>query len=237
MASAVNTKWHSVWNKRKMLENNGTVLEKLIAMDGFDTPLGLMLESDWRVYVEKFAKRLGITSNDSLFEVGCGSGAFLYPFYEVGQKVGGIDFSLELINMAKTVMANTTNSFQAIEAAAISVLPQVDVIIANHVIHYFPDLEYSKNVFDLMLNKARKNLSISGIPDALNKEESEVFRKGMLSQDEYEKKYDGLPILYYESNWFEMLAKKHGFNCYFYDHEMPGFAQNKFRFDCIMQRK
>jgi SAM-dependent methyltransferase len=228
--------WHSVWSKRVLPESSGTVLEKLIAMDGFDTPLGVMEEADWRNYVTRFAERSGITPADSIFEVGCGSGAFLYPFYEMGQKVSGIDFSTELVKVARSVMPLAASALEATEASVIDPAQKFDVVIANHVIHYFPGMEYAAGVLDAMFRKASKCVSVSGIPDQSLRADSESFRKGMLSDDEYEKKYAGLPILYFQKDWFQQLAEANSFSCAFFEHQMPGFAQNQFRFDCVMKR-
>lgn len=52
--------------------------------------------------VSKLLKSLNITNNDSIIDIGCGKGLFLYyaskyPF----SKIAGIDYSEELINIAK----------------------------------------------------------------------------------------------------------------------------------------
>ena len=62
----------------------GTVLEKSISADGFDSPLGLMEEKDWRDYVSLLAKRTQIAKDESIFEVGCGSGLFFIRFMKQG---------------------------------------------------------------------------------------------------------------------------------------------------------
>lgn len=237
MKSDLINNWHRIWSNRtpqKSLEEN--VLQQLISADGFDTPLGVMAENDWKDYVELFTNRSGIAQDDSIFEIGCGGGAFLYPFYEAGFEVGGIDYSQELIQIAQTAMPQRKNFLHAMEASSCPIFPAVNVVIANHVIHYFPSLDYSTAVLDLMLQKALRVVSISGIPNANLKEESESTRRGLLSLEEYESKYRGLDILYYQQNWFIELATKHGFVARFFDHEMPGFAQARFRYDCVLTK-
>jgi len=229
--------WHRIWSNRVLQETSeNNVLQQLISIDGFDSPLGLMSEGDWKEYVTLFATRSGIVNGDSIFEVGCGAGAFLYPFYKTGFKIGGIDYSRDLIQIAQTVMPEKKSVLNENEACFCPIDPKVDVVIANHVIHYFPSIEYSNTVLELMLQKSRRVVSISAIPDLNLKDESENERRGLLSSEEYEQKYKGLNILYYQREWFEKLASKHGYSIHFYDHEMPGFAQNRFRFDCVMTR-
>lgn len=221
-----------------MPENgSGTVLEKLIYADGFDLPLGLMREKDWRDYVKLLAKRIQTAKEESIFEVGCGAGAFLYSFYEAGHQVSGIDYSKELVNIALEAMPLAKESLQVMEATFCKVEPPYDVIFANHVIHYFPSLDYVLDVMNIIFLKAKRVIAISGIPNAAMKNESEKMRKGLLTDEEYELKYNGLEILYFDKGWFEVIAEKAGFSVEFFKHEMPGFAQNQYRFDCVFVKK
>lgn len=237
MTKATDGNWHRIWSNRTPIDTQeGSVLQKLICIDGFDSPLGLMKEEQWNDYVALFARRSGIVPSDSIFEVGCGCGAFLYPFFTKDHEVGGIDYSSELVQIAQTVMPGRAAFFRAAEASSCPVDPEAEAVIANHVIHYFPSLEYSSMALELMLRKARRVVTISGIPDASLRQESENERRGLLKREEYESKYRGLDILYYQKDWFEALAVTHGFVPRFFDHEMPGFAQNRFRFDCVMTR-
>ena len=226
--------WHRVWSKRSVPERgSGSILEKLISADGFDSPLGLMEEKDWRAYVSLLSKRIQIQKDESIFEVGCGAGAFIYPFYEAGHHVSGIDYSKELINIAQGAMPVTMDSLEEMEAISIKTEPKYDVIFANHVIHYFSSLDYVSDVLNIIFTKVKRVIAISGIPNAAMKDESEKIRKGLLTDQEYELKYKGLQILYFDKGWFEVIAKKAGFSVKFLKHEMPGFAQNQYRFDCV----
>lgn len=230
--------WHRVWSNRSSLESgSGTVLEKLISADGFDSPLGLMQENDWRNYVNKLANRFELAEGESIFEVGCGAGAFLYPFYEEGRNVGGIDYSKDLIQIAQSAMPLAKDSLEVKEATMFNAYPKADIVIANHVIHYFSSYKYAEDVLELMLKKVKRVISISGIPNAEMKEDSEKMRRGLLTDQEYEAKYKGLEIIYFEKEWFKRIAEKANLSVEFWGHEMPGFAQNKFRFDCILRMK
>lgn len=229
--------WHRVWSNRTPVGvSEGSELQRLIALDGFDSPLGLMLEAEWAAYVDLFARRSGVRQQDSIFEVGCGSGAFLYPFVQRGHRVSGIDYAPELINVARAAMPAYADGLQIVEAAACSVVPSADVAIANHVVHYFPSLAYAERVIDIMLRKASRVVSLSGLPDEAMRQESEDARRSLLTVDEYQKKYRGLEILYFGRGWLADRAAERGFEALFFPHEMPGFAQNQFRFDCVMTK-
>ena len=41
-------------------------------------------ESDWSDFVRSTSERFGLRAGDSMYEVGCGSGAFLLPLREAG---------------------------------------------------------------------------------------------------------------------------------------------------------
>ena len=228
--------WERVWSQRvsdpEMAVNS---LQQLIALDGFDSPLGAMLENDWNTYVDVVAKRVGLSEGDSVFDVGCGSGAFLFPFHLKGNAVGGIDYSAALIEVAQLYMPERREEFSVLDAKEFSEIP-IDIVVANHVIHYFSSLNDAEIVVSKMLRKSVKAVYISGVPDADLQIESELYRRRILPTNQYKAKYAGLEILYYDRNFFVELAKAYSFNVRFFDHDMPGFAQNRFRFDCLMTR-
>jgi SAM-dependent methyltransferase len=231
-----NLNWRTIWGSRK-LENQetGTDLEKLIALDGFDSPLGLMSEGNWRSYAEEFLRRNEFKSGETLFEVGCGSGALLYLFHELGYKVSGLDFSQKLINAARLALPIKSDYLIFAEANMCPVDVKADIVMANHVFHYFESFEYASEVLNKMIDKASRLVAIYGIPNVDLKKESESMRRGLLSVEEYNKKYCGLDILYFSKNWFRQIAMDRGYCAMFYDHKMPGFAQNEFRFDCVIK--
>ena len=84
--------WKFIWNNRKINDFNNTnsILGHLIEADGFDSPTGKINESDWVNYLEYLKKYIKINNEISLFEIGMGSGAFLYPFYLSKNKVGAL---------------------------------------------------------------------------------------------------------------------------------------------------
>lgn len=79
--------WEEIWNKREIShEYNG--LEKLLRADGFDSGAGKISIDRWIEYTEYIKQEIDIQPSDSIFEVGCGCGAFLYPYYLKGHLVG-----------------------------------------------------------------------------------------------------------------------------------------------------
>ncbi len=80
-------KWKEIWNKTDRV--NDIVLETLIKADGFDVGSGSFSLDDWKKYTKEFYEKLDIQRSDSVFDVGCGSGAFVYPLYIQKNTVGG----------------------------------------------------------------------------------------------------------------------------------------------------
>ena len=232
--------WKEIWGKRPLTIDGSEFpcpLEKLIKLDGFDTPLGLMSEKDWRDYYNhSFRDRYKIGSTDSVFEIGCGAGALLYLFNEAHCPIGGLDYAENLLKLSKINFSEYADGFLCADASYTPVHPAYDIVISNHVIHYFPSLSYARTVILLGLVKARKYLVIHGIPDAAYRADSEAFRKGTLSEEEHAKKYTSLSILYFERDWFRVLASEVNAKIKFFDHQMPHFPQNKFRYDIILEK-
>jgi hypothetical protein len=230
--------WHRIWANRVLSESDPeNTLEYLIELNGFDTPFGAMKAQDWTQYVHTVSNRLNVLPGDNLFEVGCGSGAFLYPFYVSGHPVGGVDYSASLIQAAWKFMPASADCIHHQSAIELETHNRYDHMVANHVFHYFEDMEYCRNVLAKMLLKARRNVLIAALPNAATMRQSEEFRRAQMPQEEYNKKYKDLGILYFNMQDLEDQAEAYGYSATFNPHQMPGFAQNHLRFDCLLTRK
>ena len=224
--------WKEIWNRRTSSWRGG--LDTLIKLDGLDTGAGCVETADWRTYTALIAEKLGLCNGATVFEVGCGAGALLYALQErYSLTVGGIDYATGLIAAAK--MAMPDGKFKLQEAKALEVTPQYDYVIANSVFHYF-DLDYAAKVLDRMIKKTKNTIALMGVPELKTKSESEAMRRDRLTQAEYEKKYAGLEHTYYDRDWFRSQAKAHGLMCQFFDGCVPNYAQNRFRFGCIIRK-
>ncbi len=223
--------WKNIWNKRKP-ESEDVDLAELIKLDGFDTGAGRIEAGDWRVLTNRIAEKLGLQDGDSVFEVGCGAGAFLYSFLEEYDiEVGGIDYAENLIKVAKKVFPG--GDLNICEAKDIRIKPQYDYVISNAVFHYFEE-NYAAIVLDKMIKKCRKAVAVFDVPDLHTKEESEAKRQDKLTEEDYKKKYEGLEHTYYSKKWFIEKAKKYKLSYSFLDGVIPNYAQNKYRFGVIM---
>jgi cyclopropane fatty-acyl-phospholipid synthase-like methyltransferase len=232
------TDWHEIWNKRIIPgpdQSEDIGLQDLLTADGFDTGAGKLdsLEN-WEHYIRFISRKIDLAPEDSIFEIGCGSGAFLYLWFEQGHRVGGIDYSENLVTLANQVMKGM--NFRVSEASRVDTDEKFDVIVSNGVFHYFRNYAYAKKVIERMMAKAKKTVAILEIPDLAMKEESEMARRAALPEGEYDKKYEGLDHLYYEREWFTRFADNYGYKIEIFDQDIKEYANSRFRFNVVMKK-
>lgn len=233
--------WNKIWENRiinnikKTNHSYFEFIDYLLSIDGFDSGTGKICSSAWVKFINQINSELDIKKNHSIFEVGCGAGAFLYPYYSAGNIVSGIDYSEKLVSHCNKIFQ--TNNFNVLEAINIESNPQFDFIFSFSVFFYFPDLEYASIVLDLMMAKAKNAIAILDVPDIDKREECESLRRMQYPPGEYEKKYEGLNHLYYSKNWFREQSKRlKGTSIYIFDQNIEGYLNSKFRFNCIIRK-
>lgn len=227
-------RWHEIWNRRSANEGAALDLADLIALDGFDSGAGKIGIGDWREYARRVSGKIGLKGGNSVYEVGCGCGAFLYALREhVDIRVGGNDYGAGLIDTARKVFPES--DFQCVEAAQIDTSGKYDYVIANSVFHYF-HLDYALQVLTKMLDKATLAVCILDIPDLQTKEAAEALRRDILSPEEYEKKYAGLNHTYYTRGGLAAMCTELGCTCETFDGCVPNYEQSQFRFGCLIKK-
>ena len=225
-------KWKDIWNKSERV--NKIVLESLIKADGFDSGAGSFTVNNWIKYTDELYKKLNIQTSDSIYDIGCGSGAFVYPLYLNNYKVGGVDYSNTLIRLANTILPN--EDFSCSEAIDIDLNNKYDFVISHSVFHYFKDLKYAKKVIHNMLNKSNKKIAIFDLNDTSKKYEYHKIRMKNMNQDEYTKKYKGLEHMFYDKNWFINIANELNLKIEIFDQTFKQYSNSKLRFNVIMEK-
>jgi trans-aconitate methyltransferase len=232
------TTWHEIWNRRETGAAGGHQdygLADILGIDGFDSGTGRIDEQAWLSFISYVQAHMGIKTADSIFDVGCGAGAFLYPFVRnLGCSVGGLDFAPAQVEICRNLFP--AGDFHAGEASQLMVEPAYDFVASFSVFFYFPDLNYASAVLDMMLRKARRGVMIFDVPDLVTREACESYRASTMSPGEYEKKYQGLQHLYYSRTWFEAQAREQGWQVHFEDQHIENYVNNRFRFNCYMTR-
>jgi len=230
--------WHEIWNERQIQglnQSNDIGLQDLLIADGFDTRLSnLSSLENWEEYITLISKKIDLVPRDSIFEIGCGSGAFLYLWYKEGHPVGGIDYSENLISIAQRVM-NGMN-FQVSDAIDVNIDEKYDIVVSNGVFQYFKNYSYARKVIERMAMKARKTIAILEIPDSAKKEESESARRAALPEGQYEKEYTGLEHLYFEKGWFTQFSDEFGYDIEIFDQNIKEYSNSKFRFNVVIKK-
>lgn len=228
------SKWREIWEQRAPSGSGIPGLGELIALNGFDSGAGFVSVDAWRANARAIAAHIDLASSDSVYEVGCGSGALLYALLEIKQVgIGGIDYSHALISAASNAIP--AGHFTVGEALETKPELAVDWVIAHSVFHYL-DLVCAEQVLAIMTQKAAKGVAVLEVPDKATRAESEMMRRGKLTPGEYDKKYAGLEHTYFDRDWFSEQAAKHGAKCEIAQSFIPNSSQSRFRFNAFIQK-
>lgn len=224
--------WRKIWNDDNRVKN--IILDCLVRADGFDGGAGSFSVDDWLYYTNMHYEQLEIDASDSLFELGCGSGAFLYPLYLSGHKIGGLDYSETLIEIARRFLPGA--GFVVQDALSLNTSELFNVVFSHSVFHYFESHAYAKTVVPRMLEKSKKKVAIFDINDFSKRDLYEQVRMAGLSASEYKKKYKGLDHQFYCKEWFEELADEFGVSIKIYDQSYEKYTNSELRFNVILEK-
>jgi len=228
------TDWYSIWSRNREYLSEQMDLQYLIEANGFNSGAGKIHVEDWKNYVHYIYKLADLHPEDSVFEVGCGGGAFLYPLYQKGLQVGGIDYSPSLIKLAQYSMPDMP--FEAKNADQMDVLPKYDAVIANSVFQYFPSLEYMTEIIYRMYEKANKTIVLMDLNDLAFREEALEIRRGSLSPGEYDRKYKGLDHLFIDRSAIQSIFEDLPVTVEVSDQNIHNYGNNKFRFNVVIKK-
>ena len=227
------SKWKDIWESRST-EAKKLTLPELLAANGFDNNRSIITPSSLISVQNKYWNHGEyLDANDTIFDVGCGSGAFLWFLHAKCKKVGGIDLSQSLLNLAKANLIN--GCFSVGEAIDLDTTEKYSHVLSFSVFLYFESYKYATAVLDKMVDKAEKSVMILDIPDIDMKAEDEAMRKSTYGAD-YDKDYEGLSHLYYSRDWYENYAKKNRLSCKIFDQDIEGYENGKYRF-CVILTK
>jgi cyclopropane fatty-acyl-phospholipid synthase-like methyltransferase len=220
--------WHKIWSGRVPPDNLPITLELLLQLDGFDSNASGFSKSDWLQQFEALQKILQIKAGSRIFEVGCGSGAFLYPWQRfLNCTVGGLDYSQELINVA--IKALPGGEFICSPADDLSSDQKYDYVFAFGLFHYLP-LDSARNVLIRMINKAQKEVLVLDVPDLSQRTESEKRRQELIGSHSYKDLYSNTFHTYFEKSWFSDLVTALGKDLQFIPNLLPNYQNGPYRF-------
>ena len=221
--------WQQVWESRRLDPSRPSVLAQLLAADGMDTGFGSVGEEAWSRYVLDTARTIGIEPGSTVFEVGCGAGAWLYELDRMGCQVAGLDGSATLIGYARAHLPR--GHWTAGDAASLAPEPRCDFVVSSGVFLYFSSLAYAQKVLALMRAKARHGLLILDVPD-LARREAALAERMRISGAGYPQRYRGLDHLYYPRAWFHARLAELGVpRVEIRDQAIGGYINSRFRFN------
>jgi len=217
----MNKFWFKIWNKEERIIKY--TFEFLLKLDGFDTKTSTFDPDFW---LNRFSKFMDIIEGkmgkiNSVYEVGCGAGAFLFylKYFKHIEKVGGLDFSSKLLQIARCFL---DTDLEVKEAINLDVKPTYDLVLSHSVFFYFPNIEYAEKVLIKMLQKANKGVAILDIND--NERKNLYFK--------YRKNYDS-PHIFFERKWFIELGKQLNKKVYIFDLPDSKYLNSLYRFNVI----
>ncbi len=237
-------KWKDIWNRRdtdmSSVEDTAdelTVYSRLKKMDGFDVAVG-----DQQAYYSSFYhSALNLWQHmqeemeiQSVYEIGCGSGANLYLLKNRGIKVGGIDYSGKLAGVAQKITGEEGKNVSVGEAADIATDEKWDVLFCCSVFEYFPDEGYGLNVLEKMYEKADKAVILLEIFDKALQEECEQHRRETI--DNYDEKYRGLEKTFYTRDMFRKFAQQKHARIEFTGVDNPYYWNSRYQYNCILYK-
>lgn len=168
---------------------------------------------------------------NSVYEVGCGSGANLYLLKNRGIQVGGIDYSRSLVDTAKKIVGG---GIEYGEALNISPEEQWDIVLSDSVFAYFPDEKYGEDVLKKMFQKAGKMVILSEVFNKSLEEECNRHRRAMV--ENYDVKYAGLDKIFYPKELFIDFAEKNNCSIWFSDVENPYYWNSPYLYNCFIKK-
>jgi trans-aconitate methyltransferase len=202
-------------------------------LDGYDT-LGNLQEQDWLRYIDAIVERFKIKPGMSIYEVGCGAGALLFPLYSKGHSVGGVDYAENLIEIAQQVMPNAV--FTAGDALTIEAAAAHDFVLSQGAFCYFPDLGYAGRCLRAMVDKARYAAAVLDVPDLASHERALELRRGKLGQAEYDERYRGLEHQSYSRGWFVETLEDLPVRVELANQCISGYLHNEYRFNVFIEK-
>lgn len=215
----MNNAWQEIWEKRTPVQSGKTIFSQieLIELNGFDHPgiLNFTRWNDWFLQLRKNA----YANVDSIYEIGCGSGAFLNYFSDL--RIGGCDYSESLLTVAR-IQFPERHDFEKIAAQDIDIEIKYDNISSFSVFQYLTKDEAYRTL-SKMLDKAEKSFFIFDVPLKSIEQECEYFRRN-----------EGMKVsfhTYFKPKFFLDFAFDNDCQVKFEMQNIPSYMHNPYRFN------
>lgn len=222
--------WAALWRDRTA-PADATALNDLLVAGGYDSGFAGFDEAAWRAAAARRVAELGLEPGSTVHEVGCGPGAFLLALQELGCRVGGLDPSPGLIEVARAALPDAR--LEVAEASALTLDRTVDAVVSVGAFLYFPSHAYAEGVVARMARGARRAVGIYDLPDAALQGADRARREQLAGGPEaYAERYAGLEHRYYEREWVvEQLERCGLHDVHVAGQDLEGYGNAPFRFN------
>ena len=176
--------WGEIWKQKGLLDTNNILILNGYEGSGVDP----IMISDF------IFDSLGIKSDDSILEVGCGAGMLGQHMSEKCNYYG-VDKSETLINKYKQIFGKKSKVLVS-EGNNLPFKNQsFSAAFSFGVFHYFPSFEYVRQAIDEMFRVSKKAIFIGDLPYKSHDETHMLFKKqmfnnGIFSNGMYRKNVD-----------------------------------------------
>ena len=230
--------WKKIWeNKKKKFFGNN--INDLLKLNGWDTQVSTFSTNAWNHFVQNLIKKYKIKKGHKILEIGCGSGAFLIPFYKKKIACVGLDYSKSLLSVAKKVMPNA--KLYLSEAKNLGQLKKYkfDFIFIHSVFQYFDSLKYANKVLHNLKPFLRKEtkLFILDVPNHLKKKNWEQDQIRLLGKKVFLKRYKNFKHLFFKIIFFKQFCKKNNFKIKFLKSNLLKKKSSKYRLNILIEVK
>lgn len=206
--------------------------------DGFDVVEGGISYASFLEQYHGMRRRLSLhlpegAEIQSVFEVGCGSGANLFLLEQDGIACGGIDYSVSLLACARQIVRAA--DIRCDEACELPVEPTYDAVISVSVFGYFSGERYAETVLEKMCSKARFSVGVLEVADMEKQQAYTAYRRQLIPN--YDERYKDLPRQFYSKEFFQSFARNHDMNLEMIPTDMKGYWNSRFYFDCYLYKR
>lgn len=199
--------WYRIWQEKGresmfLVGSGGDLLWTLLGLAGYDSPTASLSIQEWFAQIDYVKRTLVLTRDESVFEVGCGAGAFLFGLQRFCRTVGGLDYSRPLLRIARQLLRS--NDLITAEAIRLPRSPKYDHVVSHGVFHYFPDEAYAAQVVRRMAAKAVRTVAVLDVNDAARRTEAQEQRRKAYAENG--RPNEELSQLFLHREFFQMLA-------------------------------
>lgn len=238
-SEVIMSNWQKIWNKRTPDENKLTsenVEEKFMELKrltGNDTMKngGITYKSFIKQYEHLKEMLTTDRSITSFFEVGCGSGPYLFLLENEGYTVGGMDYAETLVKAAEIALSSPQELY-CDEAINLRTDIKYDCVFSTSAFEYFESDEYALTVLDKMSAKARHSIAILDVHDTEKQEQFLKYRRSII--ENYDERYNGLSKKFFLKKFFIEYANSKRFDIKIEESKLDGYWNQPFVYDVYM---